>query len=310
MTDAADSQLADWQDGSVIDLGAQMMDLITRATVANLFGTDMPETARAAVAADLSTLIKGFLRRTIAPNWLTALPLPANRRHQATATRLRATLADIITAHRAHRSDGSRTGTTGEERHNLLDALLDSRTPSSHCDPAGSEPALSEEEITDQVVTFYGAGVESTAYILTWALTLIASHPDVQARGHDEVDHASSTALPPTNTSTTCPTWARSSPRPSGCTPRAGSSPAPPHTPPNSPAYSCLPEPLSASARTRSTVTTPTSPTPSASTPTAGPKHPTAPPTPSALAPANASATASPSPKQPPPSPPSPTPPA
>ncbi|MER6365757.1 cytochrome P450 [Kitasatospora sp. NPDC001527] len=192
VTDATDSLLAGWQDGSVIDLGVQMMDLITRATVANLFGTDLPEAVRAAVAADLNTLIKGFLPRAFAPNWITALPLPTNRRHQAAATRLRAVLADIIDTRRTHEDDWSRTG-SGEQRHDLLDALINSESPP---DQPGPAPGLSDEELTDQVVTFYGAGVESTAYILTWALALLAAHPDVEARVHDEVDRVLADGAP------------------------------------------------------------------------------------------------------------------
>ncbi|MEU8550925.1 cytochrome P450 [Streptomyces roseoverticillatus] len=192
VTDATNSLLAGWQNGSVIDLGAQMMDLVTQATVANLFGTDMPEAVRAAVAADLNTLIKGFLPRAFAPSWITALPLPANRRHQAAATRLRAVLADVITTRRADKDDRSGTG-SGGERDDLLDALIGSGSPS---DPPGSALGLSDEELTDQVVTFHGAGVESAAYILTWALALLAAHPDAEARVHDEVDRVLADGAP------------------------------------------------------------------------------------------------------------------
>ncbi|MGW3233351.1 cytochrome P450 [Kitasatospora sp. NPDC001095] len=192
VTDATDTLLASWRDGSVIDLGAQMMDLVTRATVANLFGTDMPEAVRAAVATDLNALIKGFLPRAFAPDWVTALPLPANRRHQAAAVRLRAVLADVIDTRRTHKGGRCWTG-SGEQRHDLLDALIDSGSSS---DQPGSERGLSDEEVIDQVVTFYGAGVESTAYILTWALALLAAHPDVEARVHTEVDRVLADGAP------------------------------------------------------------------------------------------------------------------
>ncbi|MFF8775278.1 cytochrome P450 [Kitasatospora sp. NPDC015120] len=192
VTDTTDTLLASWQDGSVIDLGAQMMDLVTQATVANLFGTDMPEAVRTAVAADLNTLIKGFLPRAFAPSWITALPLPANRRHQAAATRLRTVLAGVIATRRADKGDRSGTD-SADEQHDLLDALIGSGPP---FDQPGSVPGLSDEELTDQVVTFYGAGVESTAYTLTWALALLAAHFGVEARVHAEVDRVLADDVP------------------------------------------------------------------------------------------------------------------
>jgi cytochrome P450 len=41
---------------------------------------------------------------------------------------------------------------------------------------------LTDEELVDNILTFIGAGYETTAVALTWALYLIASAPEVQAR--------------------------------------------------------------------------------------------------------------------------------
>ncbi|HSZ29668.1 MAG TPA: cytochrome P450, partial [Pseudonocardiaceae bacterium] len=64
----------------------------------------------------------------------------------------------------------------------LLGALLSTR------DPDGNNQGLSETEILDQVVSFFGAGTEATANTLAWALHLLTQHPDIRARLHTELD--------------------------------------------------------------------------------------------------------------------------
>ncbi|KAI0041379.1 cytochrome P450 [Auriscalpium vulgare] len=46
---------------------------------------------------------------------------------------------------------------------------------------------LSDEALVDQVLTFLGAGHETTASGLSWSLWLLATHPEVQQRLRDEV---------------------------------------------------------------------------------------------------------------------------
>ena len=57
----------------------------------------------------------------------------------------------------------------------LLGAMLAAR------DPATGE-GLSDQQLADNIVTFIGAGHETTAVTLTWALYLIANAPSVQVR--------------------------------------------------------------------------------------------------------------------------------
>ncbi|KAF9888675.1 hypothetical protein FE257_008433 [Aspergillus nanangensis] len=55
---------------------------------------------------------------------------------------------------------------------------------------------FTEEELVDQMMTFLGAGHETTSTALQWAMYRIAKHPDMQARLRDEVR----THLPPITT--------------------------------------------------------------------------------------------------------------
>ena len=64
---------------------------------------------------------------------------------------------------------------SGEKQKDLLGLLLAARDPETG-------RGLSDEELRDNVVTFIGAGHETTALTLTFALYLIANAPEVQER--------------------------------------------------------------------------------------------------------------------------------
>jgi cytochrome P450 len=120
-----------------------------------------------------------------APAWL---PRPWARKGRRAAAGLKKSAVGAIDRRRA----------SGAERNDLLGLLLAARDPETG-------RGLSDIELRDNVVTFIGAGHETTALALTFSLYLIANAPEVQDRlvrevqevcGDARIDAAMVDALP------------------------------------------------------------------------------------------------------------------
>lgn len=172
MLEEAEAALADWRDGTRIDLAAQMAAVTLRIAVRTLFGRGLDD-ARVAEVGRAFTEISDFLASALAssplplPRWL---PLPMLRRYHAAIERLDRVVVEVITARR-------RDGSGGDD---LLALLLEAR------DDQGS--GLGDVEVRDQVMTFLLAGHETTALLLVSALVLLGMHPHERARVEAEVD--------------------------------------------------------------------------------------------------------------------------
>jgi len=71
--------------------------------------------------------------------------------------------------------------TTLSVHNDLLDMLLKARD-----DNSGEK--MTDRQICDEVITIFSAGHETTSNLLSWTLYLLARHPDVLAKLHQELD--------------------------------------------------------------------------------------------------------------------------
>ncbi|MER7754178.1 cytochrome P450 [Kitasatospora sp. NPDC097643] len=161
---------APWRDGDTIDVPAAMYRLTTAVTARCLFAAH-ERAGSLPVHESMDVITRGVGRRVMMPlPGVDRLPTPGNRRFR----RARADLAEItrrlIADYRA----------AGSDHQDLLSVLLSAR------DEDGQ--GLSDAEIHDQVVTFLLAGMETTAAALSWAWVLLAAHPVIRERLHDELD--------------------------------------------------------------------------------------------------------------------------
>ena len=161
-------QLSEWRIGEVRDIHADMM-LYTRETICSvLFGSEFA--ANNLEIADAVSVVFGDLRAEILylPIWR-RLPFARSIRWNRAVKRLNHSIRTIIGARR----------NCAEAGNDLLGSLLSARD-SDGC-------SMSDEQLHDEILTFFLAGHETAALSLTWATYLLATHPEMQERAADEV---------------------------------------------------------------------------------------------------------------------------
>ena len=172
--------------GRRVDVAAEMsqltLDVLTRTIFPSGLGRDPVDFARA--MADYFDVIGRVHPLDVlgAPKWIPRVGRPQIRRSQGF---FEAAVEDLVSSRRAwlatHEGAAETTGL------DLLTRLLIARDPQTGA-------GLGEAEIRANVLTFIGAGHETTANALTWSLYLLALDPDWRAQVEAEVDDLPSAA--------------------------------------------------------------------------------------------------------------------
>jgi cytochrome P450 len=172
MTSAAAEMLDHWKPGTTIDVHAQMMRLTLRVVVRALF--DVETTGTEQISRALNTvMLHSIGLRLIMPPFFRYLPLPGMRSVRRAVDEMNRIVYELIASRRrSGRKDSA----------DLLAMLMNTR------DEDGT--AMSDSQLRDEVMTFLLAGHETTALTLSWALYLLAQHPEVEARVLEEVENA------------------------------------------------------------------------------------------------------------------------
>jgi len=161
-------------DTTSIEMHSSMSELTLRIASETLFGVDVGEQAsevRAALRATMESYPSGIGPLGQIRSRLGFLPI--TRRFNEARTRLDAIVYSLIAQRRA-------SAETGGDALSLLIAAEDAED--------GYRP--SDRQVRDEALTLFLAGHETTANALLWTWYLLARHPEVERRLHDEVDAA------------------------------------------------------------------------------------------------------------------------
>ncbi len=170
MTTFAERHVADWKDGDVIEMHAEMMALTQAIVGKTLFDADVSGDAHEAgqaakvLAEDFGLRLRSF---QLIPYWL---PTPRNLRLRRAIRRLDGLIHRIIAERRA----------SAEDRGDLLSMLL-------HAQDADDGSRMTGQQVRDEVMTMFLAGHETTAVALSWTWYLLAQHPAADTRLADEL---------------------------------------------------------------------------------------------------------------------------
>jgi cytochrome P450 len=174
VVEAARNRVAQWAPGSTIDVATEMRTLTMEVIGRVLFGIDLAGEAEP-VGNAVSRLQASMALATLMP------PFLSPERGKAVATRIFPAL-----------------GRAAHTLESLVVKIIDERIAAPHAEPtdlldlllaAGQdEQPLSRSEIQDEVMTLVLAGHETTANLLTWAVTLLSRYPATRDRLAVELD--------------------------------------------------------------------------------------------------------------------------
>jgi cytochrome P450 len=170
MVDLACEAAASWRSGEARNVHEDMMALTLGIVAKLLFGVDVTAEARD-VGRTISTIMEDFTGALglVPLTPLGRLPTLRGLRIRRNVRHLDRIVYRIIAQRRAAANVG----------HDLLSLLLEAR------DEDGGR--MSDQQLRDETLTLFVAGHETTALALTYALTLLALHPEPQARLADEL---------------------------------------------------------------------------------------------------------------------------
>jgi cytochrome P450 len=166
MTASAREISSRWADGETLELRREMTALTLRSATRALFGADVAaEEEHIGQAIDALCRLFDFSSAWVylLPNYL---PTPTHVRGLLAIQRLERLVARIVAARRAR----------GEAGKDLLGMILEAAENGDG------------RIIRDQVMTLLIAGHETTSTALSWTWSLLAQHPEVEAKLHRELE--------------------------------------------------------------------------------------------------------------------------
>jgi cytochrome P450 len=164
MVAAAESQIADWEDGQVRDIEADMKSLALDVFARAAFGIDNVGDYPAIREGCDAINDKTAAMNQVFPSWF---PTPANRRFKRARGRMDETLDEIIETY-----DG------GDET--LLSVMLDAEADDGH--------QMSTETLRNEMIALLFAGHETSALSLTYAFYLLSNNDSAREKLLTEVD--------------------------------------------------------------------------------------------------------------------------
>lgn len=163
----AEEVTAGWTDGTVIEIDPLMARATVKVIVAVMFGTELDEATTRKIQENLEPVGEMFMPdpvRFLLPDWV---PTPDRIEFRRAVAELDTVLDTLV--RRRTEMDGT----------DLLSILLNARE---------NVDEVTDDLLRDELMTILLAGHDTTALALTYSWYLLAMHPEIERRFHDELD--------------------------------------------------------------------------------------------------------------------------
>lgn len=178
MADYANRIMAGWQNKAIVNVAEEMMHLTMLIVSKTLFDADAitgsgdtAETISSAMDDFQAVSNRDYQRGFSLPSWI---PTADNRLRNQAATKFNQVMEQIIAERRQTAVNGQITD-TGD----LLSMLMLS------VDEDGE--FMDDAQLRNEVATLFAAGHETTSNALSWTWYLLAQHPEVEDKLHEEL---------------------------------------------------------------------------------------------------------------------------
>jgi len=179
ITRTIDDSLARWpvrSGGARFELFEGITHMVTRIILRAMFNAALSE----AECDEASKAVKTAADQIGTRLWTfflpRSLPLPGERELRKAVHTIDSTIFRILSERRRRRS-----GAVAEGQGDLIDLLLDTQDEESG-------QRMSDLQVRDEAVTFFAAGIETTANMLAWTFYLLCAHPEIERKVRDEVE--------------------------------------------------------------------------------------------------------------------------
>jgi cytochrome P450 len=184
MVQCATEEMSTWKDGETININQAMTNITLNVITRTLFGSSLPSDTIKAVRDRLPAAFNVMSRIVENPLYVYCLEKEIGIPIVKEFFKARAAFDEII-----HGIIASYRKDNGNEKQDLLALLMSLKDEDTG-------KGMTDEEIRDEVITFFIAGHETTTLALSWSWYLIGGHPQVANAFYEEVKNGISNSLP------------------------------------------------------------------------------------------------------------------
>lgn len=184
MSSCAEEEISTWKTGDVININQAMTRITLKVITKAMFGSGISDEIITQVRGNISAsflLMNRILQNPFYTYCLIhEIKIPVVRKFFKQKNELDKIVNSIIISFRK---------TNDNTKKDLLTLLMDARD-----EETGT--GMTDEQIRDEVMTFFLAGHETTTLALTWTWYLVAKHPEIEKQFYDEVQEQIQSRLP------------------------------------------------------------------------------------------------------------------